>query len=92
MSCCSRTRAAVLLSRCAPLTALVALLYRRRDQADALGFLVRDRDTKFTGALDAVFADDVTAVLRSPPRAPEGQRLGRAMGSARSAASAWTAC
>lgn len=35
------------------------------------GFLVRDRDTKFTGAFDAVFTDEGITVLRSPPRAPK---------------------
>ena len=50
------------------------------DQAVSFRFLVRDRDTKFTAAFDAVFADTGVAVLRSPPRAPKAKRLRRAVG------------
>jgi putative transposase len=41
------------------------------ERADGFGFLVRDRDTKFTASFDAVFAGAGIAVLRSPPRAPK---------------------
>jgi putative transposase len=34
-------------------------------------FLVRDRDTKFTVAFDALFTDADISVLRSPPQAPK---------------------
>jgi putative transposase len=41
------------------------------ERADSVRLLVRDRDTKFTGSFDAVFADAGITVLRSPPRAPK---------------------
>jgi transposase InsO family protein len=41
------------------------------DQAVSFQFLVRDRDTKFTAAFDAVFTDAGVAALRSPPGAPK---------------------
>jgi hypothetical protein len=46
------------------------------ERADRFGFLVRDRDTKFTAGFDAAFSGAGIAVLRSPPRA-EGQRFRR---------------
>lgn len=42
------------------------------ERADGFRFLVRDRDTKFTAGLDAVFAAANIEVLRSPPGAPKG--------------------
>ena len=41
------------------------------ERADSFWFLVRDRDTKFTDAFDAVFTGAGIVVLRSPPRAPK---------------------
>jgi len=45
------------------------LLMDLNDQANRFRFLVRDQDTKFTAAFDAVFADAAIEVLRIPPRA-----------------------
>jgi putative transposase len=39
-------------------------------RADNLRFLLRDRDSKFTGAFDTVFTADGIHILKSPPQAP----------------------
>ena len=40
------------------------------DQGTIYKFLVRDRDTKFTSAFDAVFTDADIRIFKSPPQAP----------------------
>jgi transposase InsO family protein len=46
------------------------LLMDLGDAADRFRFLVRDRDTTYTGAFDTVFSAAGVEVLRTPPRSP----------------------
>ena len=46
------------------------LLMALDERADQLRFLLRERDTKFTSAFDAVFSAAGMDVIRTPPQAP----------------------
>ncbi len=48
------------------------------EQASAMKFLIRDRDTKFTASFDAVFVGDGIRILKSPIRAPRANAILRA--------------
>ncbi|MFD8092165.1 integrase core domain-containing protein [Streptomyces malaysiensis] len=46
------------------------LLIDLEERAGCFRFLIRDRDSKFTAAFDAVFAGNGTAVIPTPPQSP----------------------
>ena len=68
-----------------------SLLMDLGDRAAQFTFLTRDRDSKFTGIFDTVFASENIAILRTPVRAPRRTRSPKD-GSAPYAASYSTEC
>ena len=59
------------------------LLMELRDRVGRFRFLLRDRDTKFTAAFDAVFVAEGLRVLRTPVRAPRANAYTERWGTVR---------
>ena len=51
------------------------LLMELGDRSDRLQFLIRDRDSKFTAAFDAVFTGADIRIIRTPVRAPRANAI-----------------
>jgi putative transposase len=51
------------------------LLMDLADRTERFKFLIRDRDTKFTGTFDVVFASEGIRILRTPVRAPRANAV-----------------
>jgi putative transposase len=67
------------------------LLMDLEDRIGQFKFLIRDRDTKFTAAFDAVFGSEGIRVVRTPIRAPRANALAERW-VATSGGSCWTGC
>lgn len=58
------------------------------DRAEPIHFLVRDRDSKFTGPFDEVFSSEGATVIKTPYRSPRANaHAERFVGTARESAS-----
>ena len=67
------------------------VLMALEDHADIVKFLLRDRDTKFTAAFDAVFTAPGVRIVKTPVQAPRANAIAERWISV-PAASAWTGC